>query len=245
MRIAVIPDTQVKPGQAVDHLRRVGQYIADKRPEVIVHLGDHADMPSLSSYDKGRKSFEGRRYVKDIAAAKRGMDALMEPINKAKGYLPDMHLCLGNHENRIDRAVETQPELDGLISTADLEYPSYGWRVYPFLQPLVVSNVVFCHYLVSGVMGRPITTAAALLTKRHQSAIVGHQQGLQIATAVRADGTMLTSVIAGSCYEHNEDYLGPQANTHFRGFLFLNDVQRNGEFELMPLSLRFLKRRYG
>lgn len=245
MRIAVIPDTQCKPGNSVAHLRRVGQYIADKRPEVVVHLGDHADMASLSSYDKGKRDFEGRRYVKDVDASKRGMDALMGPIAAAKGYSPDLFLCLGNHENRIAKASNAQAELDGLIDIADLEYPSYGWTVFPFLQPVVVSGVVFCHYLVSGVMGRPITTAAALLSKRHQSAIVGHQQGLQIATAVRADGTMLTGVIAGSCYEHEEDYLGPQSNTHFRGMLFLNDVRRNGEFELMPLSLRYLKRRYG
>ncbi len=244
MRIAVIPDTQCKPGQSYAHLFHVGKYIAEKQPEVIVHLGDHADMPSLSSYDKrGSKCFEGRRYVKDIDAAKRGMDTLMGPITRAKGYSPRMVMCYGNHEQRIVRASNDQAELDGLINLADLKYADYGWQTHPFLQPVTVGGVVFAHYLVSGTMGRPIGSAAALLSKRHQSAIVGHQQGMQISTAVRADGKMLTGIIAGSCYEHDEDYLGPQGNNHWRGMLMLNDV-RNGEFEPMPLTLKYLKKRF-
>ena len=41
----VIPDTQVKPGQSLEHLRWAGQYAADKKPDVIIHIGDHWDMP--------------------------------------------------------------------------------------------------------------------------------------------------------------------------------------------------------
>ena len=75
----VIPDTQVKPDQSVEHLRWAGQYAADKKPDVIVHIGDHWDMPSLSSYDVGTRSFEGRRYVRDIEAGIAGMEAFLEP----------------------------------------------------------------------------------------------------------------------------------------------------------------------
>jgi len=51
----VIPDTQVKPEHSVKHLRWAGQYAADKKPDVIIHIGDHWDMPSLSSYDVGTR----------------------------------------------------------------------------------------------------------------------------------------------------------------------------------------------
>lgn len=245
MRIAVIPDVQVRPDRDFSFLSAVGRYIADKRPEVIVQLGDFADMASLSSYDKGKKQFEGRRYRRDVQAAKDAMKLLLAPIRKRRSYKPVMHLTLGNHEQRILRVGELTPEFDGMVDISDLGYAGAGWRVYPFLEPLIISGVVFCHYLVSGPMARPITTAAALLSKRHMSAVVGHQQGLQIATAVRADGVLLHGVICGSCYTHTEDYLGPQANNHFRGMLFLNDVRPTGEFDLMPLSLRYLLRRYG
>ena len=80
MKIMVIPDCQVKPGNSVEHLRWAGLYAADKKPDIIVNIGDFWDMPSLSSYDVGKKSFEGRRYQKDIAAGNTAMDVFMEPI---------------------------------------------------------------------------------------------------------------------------------------------------------------------
>jgi len=42
----VIPDTQAKPGAPTKHLEWIGRYILDRRPDVVVHLGDHWDMPS-------------------------------------------------------------------------------------------------------------------------------------------------------------------------------------------------------
>ena len=80
----VIPDTQVKPGNPLDHLRWAGEYAVEKKPDVIIHIGDHFDMPSLSTYDVGKKSFEGRRYINDINAGIEGMKAFLEPIEKEK-----------------------------------------------------------------------------------------------------------------------------------------------------------------
>ena len=78
----VIGDTQVKPGISISYLTWIGRYIVDKQPDVIVMIGDFADMPSLSSYDVGKKSFEGRTYKADIKAAHKGMDALLTPMRE-------------------------------------------------------------------------------------------------------------------------------------------------------------------
>lgn len=243
MKHALIPDVQAKHGVSTAFLGRLGAYLAEKRPDRIICIGDFADMPSLSSYDKGKKSFEGRRYIKDIDAAKRAMDALMTPIAKARGYSPDLHLTLGNHEHRIERACELQPELAGLMSVDDLTYTRYGWKQHKFLKPVILDGVAYCHYFISGVMCRPITTAAALLTKRHMSCIAGHQQGKQIAYAYKADGSTITGMIVGSCYEHDEEYLGPQGNKHWRGMVMLHEV-RGGSFDEMPVSLNYLARKF-
>lgn len=244
MKHFILPDVQAKPNTSTTFLTRIGKYIAEKRPDRIICLGDFADMPSLSSYDKGKKSFEGRRYRKDLDAAERAMDALMTPLVRCVGYKPDLHLTLGNHEDRIRRVVELQPEFDGLIRTDDLQYSSYGWKVHPFLKPIKLDGVMYAHYFTSGVMGRPITTAQALLTKKHMSCVAGHQQGKLIAYATRADGSTITGMIVGSCYEHDEDYLGPQGNRHWRGVVMLHEV-RNGTFDEMFVSLEYLKRKFG
>lgn len=249
----IIPDTQLRPQDDTEFLRCIGRYIVRKQPDVIICLGDFADMPSLSSYDVGKKAFEGRRYKSDIEAAHKGMEALLEPISshnarmrrtKHAQYVPRFVLTMGNHEDRIDRAVNGDAKLDGTIGITDLKYKEYGWEVYPFLVPVVIDGVAYCHYFVTGIAGRPASTAALQLNKKHMSCVSGHQQGLQVATAHRADGVRLTSVIAGSCYEHDEDYLGPQGNKHWRGILMLHEVN-NGEFDMMPVSLGYLKQKYG
>jgi hypothetical protein len=51
------------------------------------------------------------------------------------------------------------------------------------MQPIAIGGVAFCHYFPSGVMGKPITSAPALLRKLHMSAFAGHQQGREIAYA--------------------------------------------------------------
>ena len=247
-----LPDCQIRPGDSTSFLGAIGRYLVKKQPDVIVCGGDFADMPSLSSYDVGKKSFEGRRYAHDVKAAREAMEVLLEPIktfnerakkNKEKQYRPRMVLTLGNHEHRINRAVENDAKLDGVLSIDDLKYKEQGWEVYPFLDVVIVDGIAYSHYFTTGLLGRPVTTASACLGKKHMSCIQGHQQGLQIATGYRADGSALTCIIAGSCYEHDEVYLGPQGNKHWRGCLMLHDVQ-DGQFDLMNIKLDWLKKKY-
>lgn len=252
MKICVIPDCQVRPGDDVTFLKHIGHHIVAKKPDVIVNIGDFNDMCSLSSYDKGKKSFEGRRYTLDIDAGRQAMEALIGPIyeynklqakNKKKLYTPRAVLTLGNHEQRIIKAVEDDAKLEGVLSIEDLGYTEYGWEVHPFLDVVSIEGVAFSHYFSSGLLGRPCASAAAQLAKKHSSCIAGHQQGLQIAMGHNAEGKRLTAAIAGSCYEHNEDYLGPQGNKHWRGILMLYNVS-DGEFDLVPVPLSYLKAKY-
>jgi hypothetical protein len=254
MKHFVLPDCQVKPGNSVEYLNKIGRYIVEKQPDVIVNIGDFADMPSLSSYDIGKKSFEGRRYNEDVQASHLAMDALLAPMheyndkakkNGKKQYKPRMVLTCGNHEFRINRVVNGDPKLDGTIGVGDLDYESYGWEVYPFLEVVVIDNIAYSHYHVSGAAGRPLGSAQLTLSKKFMSCVAGHQQGRQVATAYRADGKRITSIIAGSCYEHDEDYMGPQGNKqHWRGCIMLNDVKPWGEFDEMFVSLDYINKKY-
>ena len=252
MRILVIPDCQVKEGVPLDHLTWAGKAIVEYRPDVVVNIGDFADMPSLSTHDvKGSKYFEGLRYKKDIEVTKDAMKMLLAPLkdlqakqkkNKEKVYKPRMVLTLGNHENRIDRAVNNNPTLEGLISTKDLEYEK-DWEVHGFLRPVFISGVGFSHYWPVGAMGRPAGTAGAIINKLHMSCVAGHQQGKQIAYGKRADGKPICAIIAGSYYLHDEDYMDKLSNRHWRGLLVMNEVQ-DGHFDEMFLSIEYLERKY-
>lgn len=248
MRHCIIPDVQAKAGVPLDHLSFAGQYIAEKKPEVIICLGDFADMPSLSSYDVGKKSFEGRNYIQDIKAAHTAMNILMTPIHNAmkkdKSWKPRLVLTLGNHEERIERAIENDRKLEGLISTNDLKYEDWGWEVIPFLEVKVIDNVAYSHYFTSGVMGRPVASAKALTTKKHMSCIMGHHQSTELdMSSIRADGKPIISMFAGCYYQHDEAYMGPQGNTGHRQIWMLHEV-KDGFFYPMAVSLNYLKQKY-
>ena len=249
----VIPDCQVKPGHNFDYLERIGRYIAEKRPDVIVQIGDFADLPSLSSYDVGKKDFEGRRYRDDVKATHDAMARLTEPIisevmrrklGKKRQWNPRCVLTLGNHENRLNRVIQSDSKLDGTIGIEDLAYESFGFQVHNFLSPVFIDGIGYAHYFTSGVMGRPVGNARMLVQKKLQSCVMGHQQHWDIHRAVRADGSAVTGLISGSCYEHDEDYLGPQGNNYDRGFWMLYEVN-DGDFQPHFISLRYLEKKYG
>ena len=253
MKILVIPDCQIKEGVPTDHLTWAGRAICDYQPDVVVNIGDFADMPSLSTHDvRGSKYFEGLRYKKDVASTKAAMAKLLAPLRemqqtqkktKHKVYKPRMVMTLGNHENRIDRAVNNNPTLEGLISTEDLGYEK-DWEVHDFLKPVFIGGVGFCHYWPVGAMGRPAASPQAIINKLHMSCVAGHQQGKQIAYGKRADGGSICAMIVGSFYMHDEDYMDPLSNRHWRGLAMLNEV-KDGAFDEMFLSMNYLSKRFG
>lgn len=249
----VIGDTQVKPRIQTAHLSWIGHYIVDQfvgQDVTVIHVGDHADMPSLSSFDKGKAAMEGRRYRSDIIAANAGFDRLCQPLvdynNKprTRPWWPARHITLGNHENRINRAVDSDAQLEGVISTDDLNFKSWGWTVHPFLQPVVLDGVHYAHYFYHPSTGRPYggENLHTRLKQIGHSFTMGHQQG--VSYAVRPVGkTRHHGLVIGSSYLHEENYLGPQSTAYWRGIVVCHQVER-GAYDPMFVSLDYLCRRY-
>ncbi len=248
MKIFVVGDVQSKDNVPTEHLSYLGQYVIDKKPDVIVCIGDFADMPSLSSYDKGKRVFEGRRYINDIKAARRAMELFLAPLkdyqSKHKDYYPRLVMTLGNHEDRISRLANDSSALDGLVSVDDLGYEQYGWEIIPFLQPIEIEGVLFCHYFYAPHTGRPYGgTIDNIIKHVGQSFVAGHRQGLQCGTRFSAAGQEVWGIINGSSYLHNEDYIGPQGNYYWRGVVMLHNVHK-GSFDPMFVSLEYFRQRY-
>lgn len=254
----VIPDVQVKDGVPTNHLTHIGKYIVDKQPSTVICLGDFADMPSLSSYDKGTKGFEGRRYKYDVKATRGAMTKLLQPIKdhnakmrklKKTQYMPRMVMLLGNHENRIDRAINSEAILEGTISTEDLGYEEAGWEVHPFLECVEIDGILYSHFFPRSASGRVLQnrrgapTAATQVRREMQSCTSGHLQGLSF-DVYQTGKRRIYGLIAGSCYQHDEDYLSPQGTAYWRGIIMKHEV-RNGSYDPMFVSLEYLKRRFG
>lgn len=54
--------------------------------------------------------------------------------------------------------------------------------------------------------------------------------------------TQQRALMAGCFYQHDEDYLGPQGNDYRRHLIFKHEIQ-GGRYDLMEVSLDYLRRR--
>lgn len=243
--IFVIGDTQCKQGVSLDYMRWVGNYIAKKRPDIIVHIGDHYDMASLSTYDKHTLSAEGKRVKDDIIAGDKGLEIIETFIGTVPNYRPQKVVTLGNHEDRIDRYVKYNPEFQGLIGTDQLAFSKYGWEVFPFLTPASICGINFVHYVQNGMTGKPL--GGAIMTRLKNvgdSFVMGHQQVLDHCMRyLPLSGKAQIGVIVGACYDHDEGYKGVQGNHHFRGCVMLYECA-NGSALVKPVSLKHMREVY-
>lgn len=252
----VIPDPHAVPGEDLRRFEWLGELILDEQPDVIVDIGDWYDMPSLSSYDKGLKSFEGRRYKYDIEAGRKAEELAFGPIlkynnkmtkNKKKKYDPLIIRTLGNHEQpRIERFLQKNPEFEGMINVRDVVSPmsaELNMKTYDFLHPVIQDGIAYSHYFTSGVMGNPITGAHLLVRRKLMSCIMGHSHTRDWAEEVRADGTRMQGLICGSF--HDPDHVSHYTDEQSQGFWWsglhiLRDV-KNGDFDREEISVKRLQ----
>ncbi len=254
MKILIIPDTQVKPGVATNHLLWLGKYVCDIRPDIIVHLGDHYDLPSLSSYDKGTAMVEGKRVSKDITAGRVALELFERPIQalqqaqkryRKQVYQPRKVFLLGNHEQRLQRYLNNNPELIGLVDYSNFGLRELGWEMYDFLEIVNINGILFSHYFANPMSGRPYSGRAASLIQRvGKSFVMGHRQELDFTCRELCDGTKQIGIVAGAFYQHDEGYKGYQGNKHWRGVVVGHEVN-NGWFDPMFVCFDYLRNKYG
>lgn len=243
-----IPDTQVQPGVRTSHIAALGNYIAHWRPDVIIIAGDWYDMKSLCIYDRDLADVTARRYQGDIKAGNDALDLLMRPWSRFKDYKPRLVFTEGNHEVRAKRLTDMQPNLRGALEMPGDYATSLGWNYRPYLEPIVVDGVAYAHLFVRGANGRVVNTKFGAANARTQvlremrSCTAGHKPGIDIHVQPTATGSM-RGVIAGSFYQHEEEYMTAQGTTYWRGVIMKHEVHK-GQYDLMEVSLNYLLRKW-
>lgn len=249
-KILVISDQHATPEHNNDRADYLAQLIIESKPDVVVNLGDAADMASLCSYDKGKRSFHGRNYRSDIDSHLEFQERLWGPVRSRKKRLPSRIFLEGNHEHRIEKALDLSPELDGAISFSHLKLEDeYDHIVrYNGSSPgkVTIDDITFAHYFVSGVMGRAISgehPATSLLNKQFKSCVAGHLHLADFAIRTDANGVKICGLLAGVYQDYDPPYAGDAARLWWRGVVMLHNAE-NGSFDPEFLSLDRLKAEY-
>lgn len=242
----ILPDSHARPGFSNERYDWLSELIQDIKPTVVVDIGDFYDMESLSSYDKGKKAFEGRRYKKDIEVGIEAQDRILGPLRKAKKKLPRFVRTLGNHEDRINRLINISPEFEGIISTKDLQSKDYLWEEHDYGKPVEIDGVHYCHTFPSGTMGKPIggeNIGRMLIQKKHVSCTQGHSHVFDYAVRSTIKGDKLMGLSVGCYFGYEMDYAGPTNNMYDRGVVIKRNVNK-GVYELQWISYETLKKTY-
>lgn len=246
IRHIVIPDCQVRPDVPLDHIEWVAQALVDYRPDVVVELGDFWDFPSLNSHSDAGE-LEGKRFNEDVEAGNKAFARLCAPMEKEERrtrgkWKPIKKKIKGNHEQRADTLAEEQPQLKGTVSSDWCDARDWEWC--EFLERQVIGGITFNHFFPAAHSGNPIGgTINNRLGKIGGSFVQGHQQGFSYGCQIMGNGQTYHGLVAGSCYLHRESYRGNANQRHWQGIVVLNDV-RDGEYDIMPLSLKYLCARY-
>ncbi len=249
-RALLIPDVQDGPTRSKEHLKWCAKYIREKQFGVVIQIGDFGDFSSLSSYDRGKASAENKRLSKDWDSFRSAHDTLTAGWLHTGSYKPRLVYTEGNHENRIARYANDNPELAGTLPNPVSYMRSAGWEAYPFLKVARVEGCLVSHYfprtltgsITSVSMKYGAANALNMVRANLASCIAGHSPGISWGV-YPASNRSYHGLIAGSFYSHNESYLGPQQR-YWRGVVVLNQLE-SGEFDICPVSLKHLKERHG
>lgn len=246
----IISDPHATHGTSNRRAEWLGKLISDLKPDVVINIGDNADMPSLSDYDRGKKIFQGRSYRNDVDAHLDFNDRLWSTVKKQKRKLPRRVFCIGNHEHRIDRAIQKSPELDGAIGYHDLELDRYYDEVVEYNGntpgTICIDGVFYGHFFVSGVMGRSVGgehPAYSLLTKRFASHTCGHVHTADLCFRSLPTGKKILGCVVGCFQEHDADWAGEVNKLWWRGIVHKRNVE-DGVYDPNFISLHTIKKEY-
>lgn len=164
----------------------LGKLARDERPDVIVCGGDVFDVDSLNKHTKN-ETYEGklkpafRSELESLSLAFRAIDKFCPP------RIP-RHITLGNHEQRVWRFENDNPECYGIMTSAFLDLLGlHRWQVTKFKDYLNLGGVEFTHAPISA-MGREVGGKGSTLriaTDSLRSLVYGHTHKREDAAAAK------------------------------------------------------------
>jgi hypothetical protein len=211
--VLVIPDRHNDPRHphrlaCTTWIARLG---SERRPKVVVDLGDSITMDSCSRHDRN-ETVKGRmkptikadldNHTESLRAFELGRDADWKP-RKIK--------TRGNHEQRLWGFENEHPETEGSHTHRySQELLQFGWQERPFGEFAYVDGVAFSHAPING-MGRPMGGKASTHRAGDMlscALVHGHTHQLQLYSAAKSGPVERISVIQAGCalpwgeYEH-------------------------------------------
>ena len=233
----------------------LGNLLYDIKPDYCVDLGDGSDMRSLNSFDtRYPKSVTAQSYERDIISYHDSQERIRHPFRKNRRKMPQWIGFEGNHENRIKRAVKTDPRLEGKsygISFSHLHTSQWFDDYHEYLHdaPAIATydGVSYAHYFSFsnyGTAASGVHHAYTLVQNWNASLTCGHSHKRDMYFKDGAYPGPAIGLVAGCFKGAPEDWAGQANRSWWTGVIIKRNID-NGNYDPEFVSLDQLKKEYG
>jgi len=188
-------------------------FCKDFQPDYFLFMGDQMHMDCVSSYSEGKpKLLEGKRLEQEYRGFQQD---ILDRFNNVLKPSCKKYFFIGNHEYRIQRLLEKEPRLEGLIEVENkLQLDDY--IVIPFNEPFKLGKMCFIHGIYWNIYH-----AAKNVREYNENLFSGHVHTSQIHTMntpVTHDPRQGVSI--GCLSNTNPEYKRNKPNNWVHQFLF-------------------------
>jgi hypothetical protein len=204
------------------------KFVKDFKPDILVDGGDHLDLPYISSFNKEKLLLlEGKRLKEDF-------DALSDELAILRQSCDRMLFLEGNHEERLKRAIEKQPLLQGMAELeSNIDFKGLDIEYYPLLkQPVKIGKLHFLHGSYTGLhhAKKHLLKFMGNLCYGHVHEFQSYYQGIPL----RNDEMGANSI--GILSSKNPDYLKGKPAHWQNGFAVIYFTDK-GYYNLYPIIM--------
>lgn len=244
--VLALGDIHCSPRLSNDRLTWLGRLSKDRQPKHIIQIGDWASLDSLSAHEKpGTAGYAKKPSFKDedlpnfIESL-----ALFDKACKMKGYKPIKHVTLGNHEWRLERYENENPETGGMFTHMFYsQFEKYGWTYSPYGASHFIEGVEFTHAPFN-IMGKPQAITELARVAVHDT-VFGHTHVKQeIRVPKRGHDITLINLGCALPQGHIEAYAKHSLTGWSYGVYMLN-IYNGRILDSEFISMRTLEKMYG
>lgn len=225
-KVVVLPDVHLTDKCPRDYLP-VKRFIKDFKPDEVILLGDFMDVSSLSAWDYDKKRLmEGKRFKKEIELANNELDFLQQ-------YSKKVTFLEGNHEDRINRYLDKNPEMEGMIElelNLNLEKRKIGF--YKMNELYKLGHMYFTHGMWTNKYN-----SNKHLTELGCNICYGHQHKTQTSFQNQAMAKPIMAYALGTLGDKKPDYLRNRPGNWINQFAIYYYNDQNGNFNLYPINI--------
>lgn len=250
--VLVIGDLHQDPRHPnrLEVLTWIARYASEQRFDRIIQIGDWSTFDSVNMHD--RNDTFGARFKPSI---KQDLDNLIESHQAfrrgmAADYKPKLTITLGNHEYRLERFENANPETQQTYTLArDETFARFGWQVRPYAEVFYVDGVGFTHHPVNGA-GRAFggeTGPQRAANKTTVPLVSGHTHKRQLHDAGKIGPQDVISMVEVGCampWGEVESYAKLGITGWWWGVVPMV-VQGGAITDVNFVSMLTLKRKYG